>query len=122
MSSAPKVLLCELRLSPGESKTYTYRESLPPDAPPSHHGKNVRIHYHVMVGVQALNSAVNVVKIPFRVLNACSAAAAANGRSVPAAPASPPPQEQLAIANPFAGGLGGHGGSSGDLSDSSSSR
>ncbi len=69
MSSAPKVLFCELTLRRGEGRAFAYRDVLPQDLPPSHRGKKIKINYHLLVGTQVLNSAVSVLKVPFRVLN-----------------------------------------------------
>ncbi|XP_063813549.1 RAB6A-GEF complex partner protein 2 isoform X2 [Pseudophryne corroboree] len=35
LSTPPKILFCDLRLDPGETKSYSYSESLPLSAPPS---------------------------------------------------------------------------------------
>jgi len=70
MSSAPKVLFCELHLWPGEKKVFTYHERLPADLPPSHRGRRIRINYNLLVGIQTLsNASVSVLKEPFRVLS-----------------------------------------------------
>ncbi|GIY72062.1 RAB6A-GEF complex partner protein 2 [Caerostris extrusa] len=39
LSTKPKILFCDLKLSPGESKTYVYRETIPINAPPSYRGQ-----------------------------------------------------------------------------------
>ncbi len=113
MSSAPRVLFCEVALAPGERKIVSYQEQLPQDLPPSHRGKKIKITYNVLVGTQILGSSVNVLKLPFRVLNTPSAAcpsssAAPLGTSSPGLPNGNghhhlrEPQEPVAVAtSPF---------------------
>ncbi|XP_034942506.1 RAB6A-GEF complex partner protein 2 [Chelonus insularis] len=69
VNTKPKILFCDLRLSPGESKTYIYRETLPSDAPPSFRGHAVKYVYKITVGTQRVNSPIKLLKIPFRVLS-----------------------------------------------------
>ncbi|KAL0083585.1 Rgp1-domain-containing protein [Phycomyces blakesleeanus] len=72
-STPPSVLFVDLDLAPGETKKFSYKHKLPNDIPPSHRGKAIRFNYYLVVGTQRLNSLtpgqVQVVQIPFRVLN-----------------------------------------------------
>ncbi|XP_033108085.1 RAB6A-GEF complex partner protein 2-like isoform X2 [Anneissia japonica] len=68
VSTTPKILVCDLVLSPGESKTYTYFETIPQDAPPSYKGQSVKYSYKVTIGTQRVNSPTRLLRVPFRVL------------------------------------------------------
>uniref|UniRef100_S4RA50 GP1 homolog, RAB6A GEF complex partner 1 n=1 Tax=Petromyzon marinus TaxID=7757 RepID=S4RA50_PETMA len=70
LSTPPKILFCDLRLAPGESKAFVYRETLPADAPPSLNGQAVRYAYRLSVGCQRLQGthATALLRVPFRVL------------------------------------------------------
>ncbi len=90
MSSSPRVLFCEASLggaSGAERKVVEYAEQLPPDLPPSHRGRRIRINYHLLVATQALGAAVSVLKLPFRVLNT----------PVPLSSSSPSPRAAAAV-------------------------
>ncbi|KAI9799274.1 MAG: hypothetical protein M1833_004152 [Piccolia ochrophora] len=72
ISTPQSVLFVDLRLAPGESKTYSYSFTLPRGLPPSHKGKAMKISYNMVVGVQRPVSAreqqpVTHVDVPFRV-------------------------------------------------------
>ncbi|XP_076223263.1 RAB6A-GEF complex partner protein 2 isoform X1 [Nomia melanderi] len=69
LNTKPKILFCDLRLSPGENKTYIYREIIPSDAPPSYRGHAVKYSYKITVGTQRVNTAIKLLRIPFRVLS-----------------------------------------------------
>ncbi|XP_015518745.1 RAB6A-GEF complex partner protein 2 [Neodiprion pinetum] len=69
LNTKPKILFCDLRLSPGESETYVYRERIPSDAPPSYRGQAVKYSYKITIGTQRVNSAIKLLRVPFRVLS-----------------------------------------------------
>ncbi|XP_063977588.1 RAB6A-GEF complex partner protein 2 [Diachasmimorpha longicaudata] len=69
VNTKPKILFCDLRLSPGESKTYIYRETIPSEAPPSYKGHAVKYSYKITVGTQRVTSPIKLLRIPFRVLS-----------------------------------------------------
>lgn len=69
ITSAPKVLLCDLTLEEGQTKTYRYSDVIPAEAPPSYRGKNIKFRYHVLIGTQKVNSNIEMVKVPLRVLS-----------------------------------------------------
>ncbi|XP_042900669.1 RAB6A-GEF complex partner protein 2 [Parasteatoda tepidariorum] len=68
LSTKPKILFCDLKLLPGESKTFIYRETIPNNAPPSYRGQCVKYAYKITVGTQRVNTAIKLLKIPIRVL------------------------------------------------------
>jgi len=41
----PIILVVDVRLMPGEKKTYSFRDKIPPDAPPSYSGGFVKVCY-----------------------------------------------------------------------------
>ncbi|XP_048359552.1 RAB6A-GEF complex partner protein 2 isoform X1 [Sphaerodactylus townsendi] len=68
LSTPPKILFCDLRLDPGESRTYSYCETLPVDGPPSFRGQAVKYVYKLTIGCQRVNSPIKLLRVPFRVL------------------------------------------------------
>ncbi|KAL4222689.1 Golgi membrane exchange factor (Ric1p-Rgp1p) subunit [Mactra antiquata] len=68
LSTKPKILFCDMRLDPGQSKTFTYRETIPTDAPPTFRGQAVKYSYKLTLGTQRLNHPTKLIRIPFRVL------------------------------------------------------
>ncbi|XP_013390903.1 RAB6A-GEF complex partner protein 2-like [Lingula anatina] len=67
-SSKPKILFCDLRLGPGEQKTYLYKEGIPKDVPPSFKGQSVKYSYKLTIGTQKLECPARLLRVPFRVL------------------------------------------------------
>ncbi|XP_068109504.1 RAB6A-GEF complex partner protein 2 [Hyperolius riggenbachi] len=68
LSTPPKILFCDLRLDPGETKSYSYSEALPLSAPPSFRGQSVKYVYKLTIGCQRVNSPIQLLRLPFRVL------------------------------------------------------
>lgn len=69
LSTPQSLLFVDLRLAPGESKSYNYRFSLPRGLPPSHKGRAIKVTYHLSLGVQRPEGqVVKRVEVPFRVL------------------------------------------------------
>lgn len=68
LDTPPKILFCDLRLDPGESKTYSYSEVVPVDGPPSFRGQAVKYVYKLTIGCQRVNSPIKLLRVPFRVL------------------------------------------------------
>ncbi|XP_013775730.1 RAB6A-GEF complex partner protein 2-like [Limulus polyphemus] len=68
LSTEPKILFCDLKLRPGESKTYIYKEIIPSNAPPSYRGQNVKYVYKVTIGTQRVNAVIKLLRIPLKVL------------------------------------------------------
>lgn len=72
LSTPQSILFVDLRLGPGESKTYSYTFKLPRGLPPSHKGRAIKISYHLTIGTQRPGTGkeqqVKSVDVPFRVL------------------------------------------------------
>ncbi|KAI9802487.1 MAG: hypothetical protein M1825_002872 [Sarcosagium campestre] len=72
ISTPQSILFVDLRLAPGESKTYKYTFTLPNGLPPSHKGKAIKVSYSLVVGTQRAATAkdeqqIRHVDVPFRV-------------------------------------------------------
>ena len=69
LSTPQNLLFVNLRLAPGESKSYRYKFLLPRGLPPTHRGRAVKVSYHLALGVQRPeDQAVKHIEIPIRVL------------------------------------------------------
>jgi hypothetical protein len=72
LSTPQSILFVDLRLAPGESRSYKYSFKLPRGLPPTHRGKAIKTSYKLVVGVQrpggAREQQVRSVEIPFRLL------------------------------------------------------
>lgn len=72
LSTPQSILFVDLRLGPGESRTYKYNFKLPRGLPPSHRGKAIKISYKLVIGTQrpggAKEQQIKSVEIPFRIL------------------------------------------------------
>uniref|UniRef100_A0A1Y1MV04 RAB6A-GEF complex partner protein 2 n=1 Tax=Photinus pyralis TaxID=7054 RepID=A0A1Y1MV04_PHOPY len=68
LSTKPKILFCDLRLLPGQSKTYIFKEKIPSDSPPSYRGQLVKYSYKLIIGTQRVNAPIKLLKIPLRIL------------------------------------------------------
>ncbi|KAI9640089.1 Golgi membrane exchange factor (Ric1p-Rgp1p) subunit [Ciborinia camelliae] len=72
LSTPQSILFVDLKLAPGESRTYKYSFKLPRGLPPSHRGKAIKISYKLVIGTQrpggAKEQQVKSVEIPFRLL------------------------------------------------------
>uniref|UniRef100_A0A8C1IUX1 GP1 homolog, RAB6A GEF complex partner 1 n=1 Tax=Cyprinus carpio TaxID=7962 RepID=A0A8C1IUX1_CYPCA len=90
LDTPPKILFCDLRLDPGESKTYSYSEVVPTDGPPSFRGQAVKYVYKLTIGCQRVNSPIKLLRVPFRVL-------VLHGMPEPPFPRD----EEVAPSNPF---------------------
>lgn len=67
------ILFVDLRLGPGESKSYKYSHPLPKGIPPSCKGRAIKISYNLVVGTQRASTftpqqQVHRASVPFRVL------------------------------------------------------
>lgn len=67
-STEPKILFCDLRLSPGESRQFMFRETLSMNTPPTYRGVMVKYYYKITVATQRVGSTVQALHIPIRVL------------------------------------------------------
>ena len=73
LSTPQAILFVDLRLEPGESRSFTYSHPLPRGLPPSHKGKAMKVVYNLIIGTQranqvAQNNQVQRVEVPFKVL------------------------------------------------------
>ncbi|KAK9467349.1 Rgp1-domain-containing protein [Lipomyces arxii] len=70
ISTPQSLLFVDLRLYPGESKSYSYKMMLPRMLPPSYRGKALKISYSLSIGTQRIGKGMQqpkVTKFPFRV-------------------------------------------------------
>ncbi|KAI0085709.1 Rgp1-domain-containing protein [Irpex rosettiformis] len=71
----PSMLAVDLKLGPGESRSYTYELDLPPNLPPSYRGRTLKLSYEFVVGICRASASVSagsssrVMKVPIRVYN-----------------------------------------------------
>lgn len=72
LSTPQSILFVDLKLAPGESRSYKYSFKLPRGLPPSHRGKAIKISYKLVIGTQrpggAKEQQVKSVEVPFRLL------------------------------------------------------
>ena len=72
LSTPQSILFVDLRLNPGESRSYSYSFTLPAGLPPTYKGRAIKISYNLILGTQRAGSTdgqqVKQVEIPFRVL------------------------------------------------------
>ncbi|KAI4727140.1 Rgp1-domain-containing protein [Aureobasidium sp. EXF-10728] len=70
LSTPQSILFVDLRLAPGETKSYSYRFRLPRGLPPSHKGRAIKVQYQLTLGIQRPGGKQQVkhIEIPFRVL------------------------------------------------------
>ncbi|TKA67317.1 hypothetical protein B0A55_09070 [Friedmanniomyces simplex] len=74
LSTPQSLQFVDLRLAPGESRSYSYRFALPRGLPPSHRGRALKVQYHLSIGVQRPGGQVlKHVEVPFRVLGSYNA-------------------------------------------------
>jgi hypothetical protein len=72
LSTPQSLLFVDLKLAPGESKTFEYSFQLPRGLPPTHRGKAMKISYQLVLGTQRpgglKEQQIRSVDIPFRIL------------------------------------------------------
>lgn len=74
LSTSQSLLFVDLRLAPGEERSYSFSFTLPSGLPASHKGKAIKISYSLIIGTQRPSvpnepQRVNRINIPFRVFN-----------------------------------------------------
>jgi hypothetical protein len=71
ISTPQSILFVDLKLAPGESRSFTYSFTIPRGLPPSHKGRSMKVAYNLTIGTQRAGSTkeqqVKHVDIPFRV-------------------------------------------------------
>ncbi|EEH42219.1 uncharacterized protein PADG_07039 [Paracoccidioides brasiliensis Pb18] len=78
LSTPQSLLFVDLRLGPGEEKSFSFSFTLPKGLPASHKGNAIKISYHLVIGTQrAINpkepQKVHRINVPFRVLSGVDA-------------------------------------------------
>ena len=72
ISTPQSILFVDLRLNPGESRSYSFSFTLPVGLPPTFKGKAIKISYNLILGTQRAGTDdgkyVKQVEVPFRVL------------------------------------------------------
>ncbi|KAH8295248.1 hypothetical protein KR018_009094 [Drosophila ironensis] len=68
VATKPKILFCDLRLQPGETKMYFFNEFVPRDGPPTYKGHDIRYFYKITIATQRVKSKVQTLAVPIRVL------------------------------------------------------
>ncbi|RMZ71050.1 intracellular transport [Pyrenophora seminiperda CCB06] len=71
ITTPQSILFVDLKLAPGESRSYTYSFTIPRGLPPSHKGRSMKVAYNLTIGTQRAGSTkeqqVKHVDVPFRV-------------------------------------------------------
>ncbi|EDV94791.1 RAB6A-GEF complex partner protein 2 [Drosophila grimshawi] len=68
VATKPKILFCDLRLQPGDTKIYFFNELVPRDGPPTYRGHDIRYFYKITIATQRVKSKVQTLTLPIRVL------------------------------------------------------
>lgn len=70
-STPQSLLFVDLKLAPGQARSFSYQIELPDTLPPSFKGKALRINYNLVIGAQKLglrgNPVPKIIFLPFRV-------------------------------------------------------
>ncbi|ANB12005.1 Rgp1p [Sugiyamaella lignohabitans] len=70
-STPQSLLFVDLKLAPGESKSFSYQLNIPKTLPPSCRAKAISIYYNLVIGTQKLSSRgtpePKIILVPFRV-------------------------------------------------------
>ncbi|KAK3686642.1 Golgi membrane exchange factor (Ric1p-Rgp1p) subunit [Vermiconidia calcicola] len=83
LSTPQNLLFVDLRLAPGESKSYDYRFALPRGLPPTYRGRAIKVFYQLTLGVQRPEGqAVKRIDIPFRIIGSYNARGEALGHDL----------------------------------------
>ncbi|KAK2802662.1 hypothetical protein FQN50_007270 [Emmonsiellopsis sp. PD_5] len=74
LSTPQSLLFVDLRLAPGEERSFSFSFTLPRGLPASHKGKAIKVSYNLVIGTQkAINlrepQKVHRINVPFRVLS-----------------------------------------------------
>ncbi|XP_053969223.1 RAB6A-GEF complex partner protein 2 isoform X2 [Anastrepha ludens] len=68
IATKPKILFCDLKLLPGETKIYFFNEILPRNGPPTYRGHDIKYFYKITIATQRVKSKVQMLTVPIRVL------------------------------------------------------
>ena len=72
LSTPPSILFVDIRLQPGESRSFSYTFRLPRNLPPSHRGRALRISYSLVITTQRpgiSSQHLSTAEIPFRLFS-----------------------------------------------------
>ncbi|RMD44570.1 hypothetical protein DV735_g605, partial [Chaetothyriales sp. CBS 134920] len=74
LSTPQSLLFVDLRLEPGDEKSYSFSTTIPRGLPSSHKGKAIRISYNILVGVQGVPGSPDIhrvrqISVPVRVFS-----------------------------------------------------
>jgi RAB6A-GEF complex partner protein 2 len=72
LSTPPSILFVDIRLLPGESRSFSYTFKLPTNLPPSHRGRALRISYSLVITTQRPGKSgqhLSTAEIPFRLFS-----------------------------------------------------
>jgi RAB6A-GEF complex partner protein 2 len=72
LSTPPSILFVDIRLQPGESRSFSYTFKLPRNLPPSHRGRALRISYSLIITTQRpgiSSQHLSTAEIPFRLFS-----------------------------------------------------
>ncbi len=76
ISTPQSILFVDLRLEPGESRSYNFSFTLPRGLPPTYKGRAMKVSYRLIIGTQrpgmASDQQVKQVDVPFRVVGSVS--------------------------------------------------
>ena len=71
IATPQSILFVDLKLAPGESRSFTYKFTIPRGLPPTHKGRSMKVAYNLIIGTQRAGSTkeqqVRHVDVPFRV-------------------------------------------------------
>lgn len=72
LSTPPSILFVDIRLQPGESRSFSYTFKLPQNLPPSHRGRALKISYSLVITTQRPGMSsqhLSTAEIPFRLFS-----------------------------------------------------
>ena len=72
LSTPPSILFVDIRLLPGESRSFSYTFKIPRNLPPSHRGRALRISYSLVITTQRPGLSgqhLSTAEIPFRLFS-----------------------------------------------------
>lgn len=74
LSTPQSLLFVDMRLAPGEERSFSFSFTLPQGLPASHKGKAIKVTYNLVIGTQRANrpkemQQVHRVNVPFRVFS-----------------------------------------------------
>ena len=68
-STKPTFLFCDLKLKSKESQLFHFSDRLPDYSPPSFNGNAIKYFYKIIIGIQRVNSPIQFLRMPLKVLN-----------------------------------------------------